>query len=330
MEIRAAFPYQNLINTNTSCNSEIQSKSSSNFVQRPTEAQHVSSPTVNHLREAYQNKNVEHSRKLHNLRRIHPSSSLTYHAEHHNGTSSEYLKAIVFGGLDGIVTLFAIVAGCVGAHLTPTQTIIVGLCNLFADAVSMGFGEYVSAKTESDFIESEKNREIWEVDHFPDEEKREMLEIYLNKHHFSLEDAQTMVSLVFKYKDFCISHMMAEELGILLDENSPSPCQRGAVMFLAFNLFGVIPLAGYGLCYIMTLSLFSETNPSYRDIIAFLFTSFLSCVTLFGLGFSKATFINQSKIKSGLQVMLNGIVAGLVAFSIGIFLQNTIGTNALT
>jgi vacuolar iron transporter family protein len=67
--------------------------------------------------------------------------SAAYHKEHHTNTSSEYIKAIVFGGLDGIVTLFAIVAGCVGAHLSPIQTIIVGLCNLLADAVSMGFGE---------------------------------------------------------------------------------------------------------------------------------------------------------------------------------------------
>lgn len=69
------------------------------------------------------------------------NSGRKHHTEHHTNASSDYLKALVFGGLDGIVTLFAIVAGCVGAHLTPMQTIIVGTGNLLADAVSMGFGE---------------------------------------------------------------------------------------------------------------------------------------------------------------------------------------------
>lgn len=65
----------------------------------------------------------------------------SHHIERHVGASSDYLKALVFGGLDGIVTIFAIVAGCVGAHLSPMQTVIVGCGNLLADAVSMGFGE---------------------------------------------------------------------------------------------------------------------------------------------------------------------------------------------
>lgn len=91
-------------------------------------------------------------------RRAHISHLLTpghhCHVERHVSASSEYLKCLVFGGLDGIVTIFAIVAGCVGAHLSPVQTLIVGIGNLLADAISMGFGEVsLSAiKSEQDTI----------------------------------------------------------------------------------------------------------------------------------------------------------------------------------
>lgn len=61
----------------------------------------------------------------------------------------------------GIVTIFAIVAGCVGANLHPSKVVIIGIGNLLADAISMGFGEFVSSAAEEDFIKSEREREEW-------------------------------------------------------------------------------------------------------------------------------------------------------------------------
>lgn len=69
------------------------------------------------------------------------------HKEEHAAASGEGIKAFIFGGLDGIVTIFAIVAGCVGAKITPGQVIVVGVGNLFADAFSMGFGEVFRTDT---------------------------------------------------------------------------------------------------------------------------------------------------------------------------------------
>lgn len=64
----------------------------------------------------------------------------------------------------GIVTIFAIVAGCVGADLHPSKVVIIGIGNLLADAISMGFGEYVSSAAEEDFVKSERLREEWYAD----------------------------------------------------------------------------------------------------------------------------------------------------------------------
>lgn len=282
-------------------------------------------------RDAFERGDIEASKSAHMPgRREGTSTERKCHVERHTNASSDYLKALVFGGLDGIVTLFAIVAGCVGAHLTPMQTVVVGIGNLLADAVSMGFGEYVSASTESDFMESEKLREIWEVENYPEGEKCEMIEIYENKYNFTHEDAQTMVNIAFKYKDFYISHMMAEELGIIVDDQSPSPARRGGVMFAAFNIFGLIPLAGFSFWCFVYPSLPQAGNFEHREMNGFWVASILSCITLYILGAIKASFINQSAIKSGFQMMANGAAAGAVAFGVGVVLQNTIGSSPVT
>ena len=46
-----------------------------------------------------------------------------------------------------------------------------GFANLFADGLSMGFGDFLSSKAEHEYATTEKKREKWEFDNFP--ERRE-------------------------------------------------------------------------------------------------------------------------------------------------------------
>ncbi|MEM3113028.1 MAG: VIT1/CCC1 transporter family protein [Candidatus Pacearchaeota archaeon] len=57
-----------------------------------------------------------------------------------------YLKSIIYGGLDGIITTFAVVAGVAGASLTSGIILILGFANLFADGFSMAVSDYLSTK----------------------------------------------------------------------------------------------------------------------------------------------------------------------------------------
>ncbi len=61
-----------------------------------------------------------------------------------------YLPEFVYGAMDGAVTTFAVVAGTVGASLSPGIVIILGFANLFADGVSMAGSNYLSTKSEQD------------------------------------------------------------------------------------------------------------------------------------------------------------------------------------
>ena len=60
----------------------------------------------------------------------------------------DYAKSIVYGGLDGIITTFAVVAGAVGGKLGMMTIIILGFSNLLADGFSMAIGDYLSSTTE--------------------------------------------------------------------------------------------------------------------------------------------------------------------------------------
>ena len=69
-----------------------------------------------------------------------------------------YLPEFVYGGMDGAVTTFAVVAGTVGAALSPTIVIILGFANLFADGFSMAASNYLSTKSEHDIGEGARNK----------------------------------------------------------------------------------------------------------------------------------------------------------------------------
>jgi len=76
--------------------------------------------------------------------------------EHQQSPFADYFREIIYGGIDGIITTFAVVAGFSGAALSSDTTtqlsflvvLLFGLANLFADGVSMGLGSFLSVRSE--------------------------------------------------------------------------------------------------------------------------------------------------------------------------------------
>jgi vacuolar iron transporter family protein len=58
-----------------------------------------------------------------------------------------YIRDIIYGANDGIITTFAVVAGVTGGALSPIAVLIVGTANLLADGLSMGVGNYLSIRS---------------------------------------------------------------------------------------------------------------------------------------------------------------------------------------
>jgi VIT1/CCC1 family predicted Fe2+/Mn2+ transporter len=58
-----------------------------------------------------------------------------------------YIRDLIYGANDGIITTFAVVAGVTGGALTTQAVLIIGVANLFADGLSMGVGNYLSIRS---------------------------------------------------------------------------------------------------------------------------------------------------------------------------------------
>lgn len=70
------------------------------------------------------------------------------------------LKAAVYGANDGIITTFAVVAGVAGAGLSANIIIILGIANMIADGVSMGFGDFLGERSEKRLIKQQSGEVI--------------------------------------------------------------------------------------------------------------------------------------------------------------------------
>ena len=66
-----------------------------------------------------------------------------------------YVRDVVYGANDGIVTTFAVVAGVAGGALTPAAVLVVGAANLAADGLSMGVGNYLAIRAHESALEAD-------------------------------------------------------------------------------------------------------------------------------------------------------------------------------
>lgn len=233
--------------------------------------------------------------------------------ENHAGSKAKYIKNIVYGGLDGIITTFSIIAAAVGASLEMKVIITMGVANLIADGISMGLGDYLSSTFENKYIISEKEKEEYEYDHNKQYEVEELKELY---HQEGLEekDAEDIVNILSKekYKDIFLKHMINLELGLDLPDGNP--IHEGAVTFFSFIIFGFIPVLFYIIFYAADL----------EYDVSFIITCFISATTMFLLGFTQAIITKQHKLKGGFIMMGNGVFASMCAFFIGYGLEKGI------
>ncbi len=256
--------------------------------------------SLDKAKEAYKKRDSGASRKAHN--REHTEAD-----EEHTQGQGRYIKSLVYGGLDGIITTFAVVAGVAGAALSPGIVLILGFANLIADGLSMAIGDYLSTRAEQEYSRAERERELWEVNYYPEGEKQEMVELYVDK-GLDQVDAETIVDILSKNDKAWVDIMMVEELGLVDDD--VSPVKNALITFVSFLVFGFIPVVAY---------VIARFIPGMEN--TFLLAGVLTGATLFLLGALKVRVTGMSWWKSGLEMFtLGGITAG-AAYGIGVLLS---------
>src|SRR5437762_458407 len=101
----------------------------------------------------------------------------TQHVEKHF-TSSAMVRDIVIGMADGLTVPFALAAGLSGAVDSTRVVITAGLAEIAAGSIAMGLGGYLAARTDAEHYASERAREVRETIEIPEEEKREVAELF--------------------------------------------------------------------------------------------------------------------------------------------------------
>ncbi len=217
-----------------------------------------------------------------------------------------YLADAVLGAIDGCVTTLAIVAGAVGAGFDPVVAIVLGLANLLADGFSMAISNYQSGRTREHLVERTRREELDHIHRVPHGEKEEVRQIFAAK-GFSGDTLEHIVATITADRQRWVDTMLVEEHGLALE--GPDPWISGLTTFAAFVAVGIVPLLPF---------LFLTHAP---DRI-FAASALLSLTAFFLVGVIKGHLLKYRRLRFGLETMLAGGAAALVAWSVGAILRD--------
>src|SRR6266852_8071261 len=232
----------------------------------------------------------------------------TPHIERHF-TASEVVRDIVIGMSDGLTVPFALAAGLTGGlagQPNPTSIIVTaGLAEIAAGSIAMGLGGYLAAKSDAEHYAKEREREKREVVEIPEEEMREVAQVF-HSYGLSHEESAPIVEALSKHPKYWVDFMMRFELG--LEKPDPRRALVSALTIAAsYVAGGLIPLAPYlATLYVRKISI----------VTALFYSVGLTLLALLVFGFIKGRFTGTRPLRSALQTALIGSLAAGAAFLI--------------
>lgn len=219
-----------------------------------------------------------------------------------DGSKPSYVRDFVYGGIDGAITTFAIVAGVVGAALSANVILILGLANLLADGFSMAASNYSGTKTVVDNVERVREVEARHVRVDPDGEREEVRQI-LAQSGLAGSTLDRAVEAVTADRQRWIDFMVAEEYG--LGATNPSPLRAGIATFSAFAICGAVPLLPF---------LVDIADPLAVSIA-------MTGIVFVAIGAAKSRWSPTAWWRSGLETLLIGGTAAGLAYLTGYLLR---------
>ena len=75
--------------------------------------------------------------------------------EPHIGGSRQYMRDVILGVNDGLVSTFLLVSGVVGGGLSANDVLLTAIAGAIAGAISMAIGEYIATKSQEEVFDAE-------------------------------------------------------------------------------------------------------------------------------------------------------------------------------
>ena len=242
---------------------------------------------------------VQHGRALALIGRGAPSRIADVE-DRHRVRSGGALRAATFGVNDGLVSNFALVMGVAGGTNNASIILLAGVAGLVAGAISMGAGEWVSVRSQTELYEREIEIEREELRAFPEEEAEELALIYHAK-GIERKSAEELAARIMERPEAALDTLAREELG-LDPEDLASPWVAASASFMAFAIGALIPVVPY---------LFLEGKVALMVAAAF------SGAALVVVGVAISVLTGRSAFVSAFRMLVIGAAAAGITFGIG-------------
>ena len=227
------------------------------------------------------------------------------HGHTHADVSGGWLRAAVFGAMDGLVSNTALVAGVGGGGVSSRAIVLTGVAGLISGAISMALGEYTSVKTQNEQLDLEVARERREMERNPEGEIAELAQMMVDRGVDADLAAETAEQLHRDRETALRLHIVAE-VG-LSPADKPSPLTAAISSLLTFSTGAIFPL----LPYLFGLSL--------------LWVALVSGgIGLVIAGALSARFTPRPWWYAGLRQLLFGAVAAGATYLIGLAIGTTV------
>ncbi len=213
----------------------------------------------------------------------------------HEGVS---VRDVVLGVSDGLTVPFALAAGLSGAVANNFIVFLAGVAEMLAGGIAMGLGGYLSEKSHAEIYRQEREREHYEGERLPEQETREVREIWKAR-GYEGEELEQLVEAIIKDRHRWVDFMMREELG-LVEPAVGAALKTSLTIGLSYIAGALVPLFPFLL-----------PLPVQR---ALLVSTATTLTTLFLVGIFKSRYTGGTWWRNGLETMFIGAAAAGAAY----------------
>eukprot|EP00741_Cyanophora_paradoxa_P000336 tig00000403_g327.t1 len=219
----------------------------------------------------------------------------------HAGPGRAYIRDMILGVNDGLVSTFLLVLGVAGGGLSNSQILLIGLTNAFAGAISMGLGEFLATRSQNQMIAGEIKLEKEHLKYHREKEIAEVREV-LRGFKLTGRVLEEATQLIGSDDEALLNFMMCTEFGQSeLDQRLPLRAMATAgVLFFVGSLPAWVPAA-----FVRT----GEELAVAASVLALLF--------LLAIGAVKGRVTRTSCLLSGLENAGIGAAGAAVCYALG-------------
>lgn len=167
-----------------------------------------------------------------------PSSREEWHPERHRSARVNWLRAVVLGASDGLVSTASLLVGVAASDAGRSELIVAGFAGLVAGAMSMASGEYSSVSSQRDTERADIVRERRELSMVPERELDELTQIYVQR---GLDPTLAREVAEQLHAAGALRAHLRDELG-MVDARRARPWQAAWVSAGSFALAATIPV----------------------------------------------------------------------------------------